>query len=62
MSGVRQWLAQAIRTLRGAGINLINRRAVEAQKLIAAAALMAGRDKPTEAELWPLIFVLPTRK
>jgi MoxR-like ATPase len=62
MSGVRQHIAQAIRTLRGAGITLTDRRAVRAQKLIAAAALMAGRDKPTEADLWPLIFVLPTRE
>lgn len=62
MSGVRQRIAQAIRTLRAAGITLTDRRAVRAQKLIAAAALMAGRDKPTEADLWPLIFVLPTRE
>ena len=62
MSGVRQRLAQALRTLRGAGISLTDRRAVRAQKLIAAAALTAGRDKPTEADLWPLIFVLPTRE
>ena len=62
MSGVRQHIAQAIRTLRGAGITLTDRRAVRAQKLIAAAALMAGRDKATEADLWPLIFVLPTRE
>ena len=62
MSGVRQRIAQALRTLRGAGISLTDRRAVRAQKLIAAAALMAGRDKPTEADLWPLIFVLPTRE
>ena len=62
MSGVRQRIAQALRTLRGAGITLTDRRAVRAQKLIAAAALMAGRDKPTEADLWPLVFVLPTRE
>lgn len=62
MSGVRQRIAQALRTLRGAGITLTDRRAVRAQKLIAAAALMTGRDKPTEADLWPLIFVLPTRE
>ena len=62
MSGVRPRIAQALRTLRAAGITLTDRRAVRAQKLIAAAALMAGRDKPTEADLWPLIFVLPTRE
>lgn len=62
MSGVRQHIAQAIRVLRGVGINLTDRRAVRAQKLIAAAALMAGRDKPSDADLWPIIFVLPTRE
>lgn len=62
MSGVRQQIGQAIRTLRKAGITLTDRRAVRAQKLIAAAALMAGREKPTESDLWPLIFVLPTRE
>jgi len=60
MSGVRQHIAQAIRILRGAGITLTDRRAVRAQKLIAAAALMAGRNRPSESDLWPLIFVLPT--
>jgi MoxR-like ATPase len=49
MSGVRHLIAHALRTLRGAGITLTDRRAVRAQKLIAVAALMAGRDKPTEA-------------
>src|SRR5262252_3478785 len=59
MSGVRSEIARAIRTLRGAGITLPDRRAVKAQKLIAAAALMAGREKPTEADLWPIVFALP---
>ena len=62
MSGVRSEIARAIRTLRGAGITLTDRRAVKAQKLIAAAALMAGREKPTEADLWPIVFALPTRE
>lgn len=62
LSGVRQRIAQAIRTLRGTGISLTDRRAVRAQKLIAGAAVMAGRDNPTAADLWPLIFVLPTRE
>ncbi len=62
MSGVRPQIAKAIRTLRAAGITLTDRRAVKAQKLIAAAALLAGREKPTEADLWPIVFTLPTRE
>jgi MoxR-like ATPase len=55
-------LAQAIRSLRGVGIALSDRRAVKAQKLIAAAAALDGRIKPTGADLWPLIYVVPTRE
>jgi MoxR-like ATPase len=62
MSNVRPQIAKAIRTLRGAGITLTDRRAVKAQKLIAAAATMAGRERPTEADLWPIVFVVPTRE
>jgi MoxR-like ATPase len=62
MSPVRSQIAKAIRTLRGAGITLTDRRAVKVQKLIAAAALMAGRERPTEADLWPIVFALPTRE
>src|SRR5262249_36491211 len=32
----------------------------KAQFLIAAAALLDGRTSPREADLWPLIFVVPT--
>lgn len=62
MSHVRPQIAKAIRILRGAGITLTDRRAVKAQRLIAAAATMAGRVKPTEADLWPIVFVVPTRE
>ena len=60
LSFVRPKLAYAIRLLRQAGIMLSDRRAVKSQRLIAAAAALAGRDKPTEADLWPLIFIVPT--
>lgn len=62
MSGVRPQLGRAIRILRGAGITLTDRRSVKAQKLIAAAAMLAGRERPTEADLWPIIFVVPTHE
>lgn len=55
-------LANAIRKLRAAGLNLSDRRIVKTQRLIAAAAVLAGRSKVTEADLWPLFYVLPTRE
>ncbi len=60
MSSVRNSLSLALRILRSAGVTLSDRRAVKAQFLIGAAALLAGRTSPTEADLWPLIFVVPT--
>jgi len=62
MSWVRPHLAHAIRLLRGAGIVLSDRRAVKSQRLVAAAAALAGRTKPTDADLWPLVLVVPTRE
>ncbi len=57
---VRPALAHALRALRGEGIGLSDRRAVQTQRLVAAAAAVAGRDRPTEADLWPLVFAVPT--
>lgn len=62
LSRVRPHLAHAIRLLRGAGIVLSDRRAVHAQGLVAAAAALAGRTRPTDADLWPLILAVPTRE
>jgi MoxR-like ATPase len=62
LSRVRPHLAHAIRLLRGAGILLSDRRAVHAQGLVAAAAALAGRMRPTDADLWPLILAVPTRE
>jgi MoxR-like ATPase len=60
MSRVRTALSHALRLLRTAGVALSDRRAVKAQFMIAAAATLDGRSVPTEADLWPLIFVVPT--
>ena len=62
LTRVRPLIAQAIRTLRAAGIGLTDRRAVKLQRLIAAAATLAGRSHPTDADLWPIIYVVPTRE
>jgi len=57
---VRPALAHAIRRLRQAGLYLSDRRIVRAQRLIAAAALLGGRMQASEADLWPLLYALPT--
>jgi len=57
---VRADLAHAIRQLRQANIVLSDRRIVKSQQLIAAAAALAGRECATRADLWPLIYVVPT--
>ncbi len=44
LAPVRPHLAHALRTLRAAGIGLSDRRAVKVQRLIAAAAALAGRQ------------------
>ncbi len=62
LAPVRPALAHAIRVLRKNGVMLSDRRAVKAQRLVAAAAVMAGRSRPTEADLWPLLTAVPTRE
>lgn len=52
--------AEAIRVLRHNNIVLSDRRTVKTLKLIAAAALINGRDKAEKRDLWPLFYVLPT--
>ncbi|MFL5347625.1 MAG: AAA family ATPase [Hyalangium sp.] len=59
---VRPHLAHALRTLRAAGIGLSDRRAVKVQRLIAAAAALAGRRTPGVADLWPLVYAVPTKE
>ncbi|MBY4707616.1 AAA family ATPase [Ralstonia insidiosa] len=61
LDDVRPRLAHAIRQLRAAGIPLSDRRIVKSQRLIAAAAVLAGRLQATEADLWPLFYALPTQ-
>ncbi len=60
LDAVRSPLAHAIRALRKAGIRLSDRRAVKVQKLVAAAAALAGRSEASEADLWPIVYAVPT--
>jgi MoxR-like ATPase len=41
---------------------LSDRRIVKTQRLVAAATVLAGRSVATEADLWPLFYVMPTRE
>ncbi len=60
MEPIRPHLSEVIRTLRFAGIPLSDRRVVQAQRLVAAAAILAGRDVATRADLWPLLYTVST--
>ena len=62
LDNARGVLANAIRKLRAAGLSLSDRRIVKTQRLVAAAAVLAGRSTATDADLWPLFYVLPTRE
>jgi len=60
VAAVRGPLAHCVRLLRQAGIHLTDRRVVRVQRLIAAAAILAGRTRSSEADLWPLLYAVPT--
>lgn len=60
LGAARPRIAHAVRLLRAAGIPLSDRRAVRLQALVAAAAALAGRAAPGEADLWPIVFAVPT--
>lgn len=60
LQSVRASLVLAIRKLRGAGLVISDRRAVKMQKLVAAAAALAERTTATTADLWPVVYALPT--
>ncbi|MCP3878709.1 MAG: AAA domain-containing protein [Sulfitobacter sp.] len=60
LDNVRPLIGAAVRRMRSAGIALSDRRAVRAQGLVAAAAVLEGRGVATGADLWPLPLVVPT--
>lgn len=62
LDDARGALASAIRSLRAAGLSLSDRRIVKTQRLVAAAAVLAGRSRASEADLWPLFYAMPTRE
>ncbi|WP_132113571.1 AAA family ATPase [Actinocrispum wychmicini] len=60
MTAMVPLVATAIRRMRNAGITITDRRAVRAQRLVAAAAVLDGRTVATPSDLWVLPIVAPT--
>lgn len=60
LTRVRPVYAQCVRLLRGAAVELTDRRLVRVQRLIAAAAALSGRSVADVEDLWPLIFAMPS--
>lgn len=58
---VQPLIAQAVRSLRQAGILLTDRRIVRAQNLVAAAAVLSGRSQASSKDLWPIMNAIPTQ-
>lgn len=62
LAAVRPRIADAARTLRNGGIELSDRRVVKLQRLVAAAAVTAGREVAVPGDLWPVLFAVPTQE
>ncbi|WP_078660881.1 AAA family ATPase [Streptomyces sp. NRRL B-24484] len=60
LTDVTPAVATALRRLRTAGVPVSDRRAVRSQRLVAAAAVLDGRDRATTRDLWVLPLVAPT--
>jgi len=60
LSPVRASMAHAVRVLRGSGVPVTDRRAVKIQSLVAAAAVLSGRKTASDADLWALVYAVPT--
>lgn len=62
LTKIRPSIAQAVRILRSAGINISDRRAVKMQRLIASATILDGRMTAEMRDLWTLIYAVPTHE
>lgn len=62
LNTVRPQLAQVVRMLRNAGVNISDRRAVKMQKLVAAASVLDGRLEAQSRDLWTLVYAIPTNE
>jgi MoxR-like ATPase len=59
---VRAPFSELIRRIRHAGIAVSDRRAVKLQRVIAASALLCGRDMARLSDLWPVRHIWDTEE
>lgn len=57
LTNIRQAFIEIIHVLRNTGIKVSDRRAVKLQNLIAASAVLCGRNKAIVSDLWVLKFI-----
>ncbi|KIX20241.1 ATPase [Flavobacterium sp. 316] len=62
LSPIRKEYVDLIHSLRNAGINVSDRRAVKIQNLIAASAFICGRDTAILSDLWVLKYIWDTEE
>lgn len=62
LTPIRKEYVDVIHSLRNTGINVSDRRAVKIQNLIAASALMCGREEAIVSDLWVLKFIWDTEE
>lgn len=62
LSPIRKVYVDLIRSLRNAGINLSDRRAVKIQNLIAASAVLCGRTEAVTSDLWVMKHIWDTEE
>jgi MoxR-like ATPase len=62
LSAVRKQYVELVHTLRNTGIKVSDRRAVKVQNLIAASAVMCGRDAAVLSDLWVLKYIWDTEE
>jgi MoxR-like ATPase len=62
LAGVRKPYVELVGKLRSAGIPVSDRRAVKLQKLIAASAILCGRQKADTTDLWVLRYIWDTEE
>jgi len=62
LAAVRQPFAELVRRIRHAGIPVSDRRAVKLQRVIAASALLCGRDSARLSDLWPVRHIWDTEE
>jgi len=59
---IRQPFADLVRRIRHAGIPVSDRRAVKLQRVIAASAMLCGRDTARQSDLWPVRHIWDTEE